>query len=192
MKSKYIEQGELDFLRGYMSRKQFLPYEVSLQTGLRIGDVLKIKHGDVRGCYVYFVAQKTGKPGRAKITPALARALREPNGSEYCFAGRDRRKPLTRQTAWKRLKKACERAGIESAGISPHAMRKVFAVEICRTDGAEAARKALQHDDRSTTQIYVLADWLTGENAKKPLLRGDICEIVEEILRLLKISVDKL
>ena len=81
---------------------------------------------------------------------------------------------------------------MDAAGISPHAMRKVFAVEMMRAEGAEAARKALQHNDMRTTELYILADWLTGENAELPLLRKDIARIVEEIFTILQMNIDKL
>lgn len=192
MKSRFIEENELEALQGFLSEADFLPFACSLETGLRIGDVLKLKHEDIRGGYLYFIAEKTGKAGRAKISRGLQQRLHRPNGSEWVFPGRDGTKPLTRQAAWARLKRACARAGIDAAGISPHAMRKVFAVETMRSEGAEAARKALQHNDMRTTELYILADWLTGENAELPLLRKDIARIVEEIFKILQSNIDKL
>lgn len=192
MKAKYIEDAELEALQGCMSEAEFLPFLVSLETGLRIGDVLKLKPSDVRGGYVYYVAEKTGKAGRAKISRGLQRRLHVPNGSEWIFPGRNGTKPLTRQAAWYRLKRACERVGVNPEGISPHAMRKCFAVETMRAEGAEAARRALQHNDMRTTELYILADWLTGDNAEKPLVRKDIAKIVEEIFKILQMNVDKL
>lgn len=192
MKSRYIDEAELEVLHDLIGSAEFLPLAVSLETGLRVGDVVKLKHSDIRGGYLYFIAQKTGKPGKARISRSLARELTKPNNSEWCFCGRDRAKPLTRQAVWQRVKRACEKAGIDPAGISPHSMRKVFAVELCKNEGAEAARKALQHSDLRTTELYILSDWLTGENAEKPLRRKDIALLVEEIFRILQMNVDKL
>lgn len=192
MRAKYIDEDELVFLQDHATSSEFLPLAVSLETGLRIGDVLKIKHSDVRGCYVYFVAQKTGKAGKARISRALALQLQKPNSSIWCFPGRDNTKPLTRQAVWKRIKRLCEKSGINPDGISPHSMRKVFAVELCKTDGAEVARRALQHNDLQTTELYILSDWTTGQNADKPLTRKDITFVVEEIMRILKMNIDKI
>lgn len=192
MRAKFIDEGELDALAAAMSAADFLPFAVALETGLRIGDVLKIRHSDVKGRYLHFVAQKTGKAGRAQISAFTARKLREHNGSVWAFPGRDPEKPLTRQAAWARIKRACERSGVKPDGISPHSLRKCFAVELSREQGAEAARRALQHTDLRTTELYVLSDWLTGENAEKPLCRKDIAVIAEEIFQLLKLAVDKL
>lgn len=192
MKARYIDEAELEVLQDLIGMAEFLPLAVSLETGLRVGDVVKLKHSDIRGGYLYFVAQKTGKPGKARISRTLARKLTRPNGSIWCFPGRSPESPLTRQAVWARIKRACERAGINAAGISPHSMRKVFAVELCKNEGAEAARKALQHSDLRTTELYILSDWLTGENAEKPLCRKDIALLVEEIFRILQMNVDKL
>ena len=192
MKSKYIDENELDLLQSVLSKREFLPLAVSLETGLRVGDVVKLRHEDIKGGYLYFVAEKTKKAGRAKISRDLAHELRVPNGSEWCFPGRDPRKHLTRQAVWSRTKRACASVGIDPDGISPHAMRKVFAVECAKNEGAEAAKRALQHSDLQTTDLYILSDWTTGKNAQEPLRRCDIPRIVEEIYRILKMNVDKL
>lgn len=192
MKSKYIDENELDVLQSALTDKEFLPLAVSLETGLRVGDVVKLRHRDIRGGYLYFVAQKTKKAGRAKISRALAHELRKSNGSEWCFPGRDPQEHLTRQAVWYRIKRACASVGIDPEGISPHAMRKVFAVECAKNEGAEVAKRALQHNDLQTTELYILSDWTTGKNAKEPLRRCDIPRIVEEIYRILKMNVDKI
>ena len=192
MKSKYIDDNELDVIQSALTKNEFLPLSVSLETGLRVGDVVKLQHKDIRGGYLYFTAEKTKKAGRAKISRFLAQELRKPNSSDWCFPGRDPRKHLTRQAVWQRIKRACATVGLDADGISPHTMRKVFAVECAKTEGAEAAKRALQHSDLQTTNLYILSDWTTGENAEKPLKRCDIPRIVEEIYRILKMNVDKI
>ena len=191
MKSRYIEDIDLDFLRSVMTERDFLPFLVSLETGLRIGDVLKLKHSDIRKGSIYFTAQKTGKRGVAKISKGLELSLKKANNSEYCFPGRDKKKPLTRQAVWYRIKKACERCGVDPEGVSPHSLRKVFAVDTFKCEGAEQARRALQHSDLKTTELYILSDWTTGKNADKPLMRKDITKICEEIFEMLKMNIDK-
>lgn len=192
MKSRYIDDVDLEFIRSAISESEFLPFLVTLETGLRIGDVLSLKHTDIKKGNIYFTAQKTGKRGVAKISKGLELALKKANGSEYCFPGRDKRKPLTRQAAWSRIKKACERCGIDPEGVSPHSLRKVFAVDTFKSEGAEQARRALQHSDLRTTELYILSDWTTGKNADKPLTRKDITKIVQEIFEMLKMNIDKI
>ena len=93
---------------------------------------------------------------------------------------------MTRQAAWQRLKRAAKRAGLDADGMSPHALRKSYAVELLREQGLEAVQRALQHDRPAVTEIYALSDWLTGENANQPLLRRDLLRIATKIAELLK------
>ena len=186
MKSRYLDETELEMLRQSMTATAFLPFAVTLETGLRIGDVLNLKHENVKGRKLYYIAAKTGKAGVCEITQTLARKLKRRNGSPWCFPGRDGKQPLTRQAAWLRVKRACAAMGLDPNGISPHSLRKVFAVELTHAAGVEAARQALQHTDLHTTELYALSDWLTGRNAEKPLLRKDLQLIVEKILHVMQ------
>ena len=83
------------------------------------------------------------------------------------------------------MKKAAERAGVESEGTSPHSLRKVFAVELYREKGFSAVKEALQHANAATTEIYSFADWNTGENANLPLVRRDLQLVVRMVLEAL-------
>lgn len=178
MKSRYIEDYELQKLRKFMTARQWLPFEVALHTGLRIGDVLKIKKTDIdekKGILSY-VSEKRAKRGDCRIAKSLCKKmLSNSKTSEYCFASRRSKSGhITRQAAWKWIKDAAERANIDISGVSPHAFRKVYAVELYKEKGIEAVKNALQHERADTTQIYALADFSTGRNAKLPLLRGDL------------------
>ena len=64
-------------------------------------------------------------------------------------------------------------------------MRKVFAVELYREQGFSVVKKALQHNNNATTEIYTFADWTTGENANKPLQRKDLELIIRKCLEAL-------
>lgn len=144
----------------------WLPFAVSLATGLRIGDVLALRRVNVHDDYVDFLAAKTGKVGRASITPQLACELRRnAAGGKWCFPGRDPAKHLTRQAAWYRMKVAAKRCGRDGAGISPHACRKTFAVNTLRETGSiEAVQERLQHEYITDTCLYAFSDRLS----KKP------------------------
>lgn len=178
MKSRYIEDYELLKLKKYMTAKHWLPFEVALKTGLRIGDVLKIKKSDIDEMKgeLHYVSEKRSKCGSCKLTKGLCKKLlSNSKTSEYCFASRRSESGhITRQAAWQWLKDAAKRANIDISGVSPHAFRKVYAVELYKEKGIEAVKNALQHERADTTQIYALADFSTGRNAKLPLLRGDL------------------
>ena len=188
MKSSYIDDKTLKRLKKASDAVRWLPLWVSIETGLRVGDVVSLKWENVSRDSISFVASKTKKSGTARISRALFGALcATKRESDWCFPSpKDSNKHIRRETVWYRIKSACKRAGIDAAGISPHTMRKVFAVELFKRAGMKATQEALQHDKSSTTEIYALSDFSTGDNAALPLTRGDIPLIIEMVISALK------
>ena len=192
LKSRYIEDYELVALKeAFDNPSLYLPFEVALSTGLRIGDVLKIRKEDIRDGRLYYVAEKTGKSGCVALTSELAdKLIKNANKSVWCFPSPKKRgKHLTRQAAWSRLKNVAKKLGSEanvvSDGISPHSYRKTFAVDLFKREGITAVMSALQHSNIQTTELYALSDFISGANAEKPLLRKDIPYIVARVIEFL-------
>lgn len=184
MKSRYVESGELEKLRSVLPAEYWLPFWVSLETGLRVGDVVKIKRKDIKSDGIHYVAEKTGKRGIAPISASLRKALA--GRGKYIFpSSRNANKHITRQAVWSRIKRGGERAGLNVEGLSPHTLRKVFAVETYREKGFRAVKEALQHSNSATTEIYSFSDWSTGVNAEKPLTRKDLQLIVKMCIEAL-------
>ena len=188
MKSRYIEDHELIALKSALHPSLYLPFEVALATGLRIGDVLKIRRSDIKDCTLHYVAEKTKKADIILLKKELVDKLVEnSHGSVWCFPSPTKRgKHLTRQAAWSRLKNAAAMSGTEAKGISPHSYRKTFAVDLFKREGVGAVMAALQHSNIQTTEIYALSDFISGANAEKPLLRKDIPYIVARVVEFLK------
>lgn len=190
MQSRYLEDKELQSVRRLLTAHRWLPFQVALETGMRIGDVLSLRWEDVRGSTITFKAQKTGKLGKAAVSPETAewlRRARRRRGSEWVFPSP--RKPgahLTRQAAWKWFKAAAEAAGLEVAGVSPHSLRKVFAVALCKAEGLEAAQAALQHSSADVTSLYAFSDWMSGENVDLPLTRGDLPRLAQVVSQMVR------
>lgn len=185
MEAKYLTAVQLSALRSVMDDASWLLLWVMLETGLRVGDAVSLKRAQVRKDGIHYKAQKTGKRGIAPISAALYSALKGDGSQGYIFKGRQEGTHLSRQAAWKRIKTAAARCGIDAEGVSPHAMRKVFAVETFREKGMQATREALQHSSKDTTEIYAYADWNTGEKARLPLLRSDLKTIVAMVIKAL-------
>ena len=185
MKSKYIDHTELEKLRAMSAEEAWLPLWVSLETGLRIGDVVKLRKSNLQADGLHYKAQKTGKNGVAAISADLRRKLSARRGKWLFPSPYKKGEHITRQAAWARVKAACKRAGIDAEGISPHSMRKVFAVELYREKGFKAVKEALQHNSAATTEIYSFADWSTGKNADEPLKRRDLQLIVQMVIEAL-------
>lgn len=185
MKSKYITDEEVKKIRKSMSEEAWLPFWVSLETGLRVGDVVKLRKENLKADGLHYKAQKTKKNGVAKISANLTAELKKKKGKWLFSSPYKPGKHITRQCVWARVKTACKRAGVELDGISPHAFRKVFAVELYREKGFTAVKEALQHSNSLTTEVYSFADWNTGENASKPLTRRDLQLVVRMVLEAL-------
>lgn len=187
MKSDYISRDDLHALGEVIEtaprtlRRAWLPFAVALETGLRIGDIVALPSSALTGRTLKFTAAKTGKTGSATLSAGLCRRIKAGKNEKWLFPSpyRGGEKHLTRQAAWARLKTAARRANLSPQGISPHSLRKVFAVELCARQGIGAVQKALQHSRVDVTEMYALADYLTPESTGKPLTRGDIPMILQ-------------
>lgn len=185
MKSKYLDEEDVKNLRSAMTSEEWLPLWVSLETGLRIGDVVELKNSALKNDGLHYVAKKTNKKGVAPITQELRKELKRRDGKYIFPSSKGNTKHLTRQAVWQRIKRAGKRIGIDLEGVSPHAMRKIFAVELYREKGFKAVQQALQHSNAATTEIYSFADWNTGENANLPLRRKDLQLIIKMCIEAL-------
>lgn len=193
MRSRYLTDNEIAALRSKMSATEWLPVRVCLETGLRIGDVVKIRPADLVGGFLLYDAQKTKKSGKIKLKNALYNTLVHSGlGEMWVFPSpMNSIKHLTRQAVWARVKRAAYRAGIDMRGVSPHSLRKVFAVKLYTEKGLKAAQAALQHSNIATTELYTLADWTSGEYANRPLLRADIPILVQKVVEVVLSHLDK-
>lgn len=193
MRTIYIDESQVEAIRTHLSRSEWLALWIAAETGLRVGDVVSLRWEQIGVYAINFTAQKTGKEGSAAISARLRVAiLASRSPSPWVFPSpKDYRKHLTRQAVWYRVKRACERAGIDPEGIAPHSFRKYFAVETFKRSGLKATQAALQHDRAVTTEIYALSDYSTGTNADKPILRRDLPFLVELIAAAINSRLDK-
>ncbi len=189
LKSRFVDESEIKKLRAVSREEAFLPLLVSLETGLRIGDVVALQVKDLKPDGLHYVAKKTKKSGVTQISASTRRRL--PKKGKWLFPSPYKRgEHITRQAVWARIKTAGKKAGLDLDGLSPHAMRKAFAVELYRKKGFKAVQEALQHNYASTTEIYTFADWNTGENANLPLKRRDLQLIVKMVLEAIGKSLE--
>lgn len=163
MRSDYIKPDNYNRLFVFMSYENTLAMRVSLETGMRIGDVLQVRPEQLRGRTIHYTADKTGKKGTAVISQDLANRLKRIAGTKYIFQGRGGEDThRTRQAVWKDVKKAA--SVLRSAGaiggenFSPHSARKTFAVADAERYGLNHTQKQLQHRDKDTTRLYAFSD----------------------------------
>lgn len=186
MRTFYLNPSLYNRLYGVMQYKNALALRVSLETGLRIDDVLKIKPCDLKGRTITGIASKTDKPFKKVVSQDLANRLREIGSTEFIFAHRfDTKKHRTRQAVWKDLKKAVKILQLQG-NIAPHSARKTYAVEMFKDCGINKVKKELQHDRISTTALYAFADMLDGNKNKQtdvPISESQIEILAEKIAK---------
>lgn len=147
-----------------MQYNNVLALRVSLETGLRIDDVLSLRKENLKGRTIVGTAEKTDKPFKKTLSADLAKRLKQVSGSIFIFPHRLKKdEHRTRQAVWKDVKKAARLLGI-NGNIAPHSARKTYAVELFKEQGITAVQKQLQHDRIGTTMIYAFADLLDRGN----------------------------
>jgi len=196
IRSRYINGGDLEKIIHNVPASERLPFEIAVSTGLRIGDVVAIRLDQIDdsgdNMLIRFVAQKTGKEGSATIPPPLAarirRQMRSLRTSKFLFppAKRYAKTPhLTRQTCWARMKRAARAAGVSLDGVSPHSLRKVYAVDLRHEKGLAAVRDALQHSNDAVTRVYAYADTVLNFESDEPIRWRDLELVVDYVLERL-------
>lgn len=176
-----------DTLRGLEDghgRLLYMLWVVGVNTGLRIGDLINLRVGDMREQnYSYLPEKQRNKRGARNVTipvPDDVRALvRErcagiPDDA-WLFPSRKRKRErhpspvnpnvpkkarrnvgaISRQTAWAWIQEIRKICGVEMP-MGCHTMRKTFGYHYYRAGGTLAQlQEWFQHDKSSTTLIYI-------------------------------------
>lgn len=167
MKAQYVDKDKFQSLYIVMQYENVLALRVSLETGIRISDVLALKPCNLKGRTITYTAMKTNKQDKKVISKHLADELKRNANDSWFFPGRKDGTHRTRQAVYTDLKKACTVLGVDEH-LSPHSARKIMAVDYFREHGLKETQRALQHDRADTTMIYAFADLLTdGKTAQK-------------------------
>lgn len=200
MRSKYLDKNTVAKLRSVIGSEKWLPLRISLETGLRIGDVVDLSAKQFRRrrdpdkkTFSYFVratAQKTRKTSDFPVSEALYNLVKkrdqelraEDPENWFLFPSYGESGHLTRQAAWSRMKRAAASLGISGDGISPHSLRKCFAVALMHEHGLAAVRTALQHSNDAVTRIYAYADTVLNFDSDEPIRWRDVELLVDYIL----------
>lgn len=160
MRTFYLNPTVYNKLYAVMQYPNALALRTSLETGLRINDVLSLTPKQLNKRTLIGIASKTKKPYKRTLSVDLSKRLKEISGQFYIFEGRlSPHKHRTREAVWKDVKKAANILEIDG-NIAPHSARKTYAVEKFKDSGLAVVKKDLQHKDISTTMLYAFADYL--------------------------------
>ena len=170
MRSDYVSNDTISALLWSLTRADKLISEICLQTGWRIDDVLELKREQVekapeqKSTYITIAEKKTGKRSRKALPRQLLMDCLEQSGRYYIFEGRDDwRKHRKRQAVFLDLKRCAKRFNI-NINLSPHSLRKNYAVYVYNKYGIEKVQAELNHDNMFVSMLYALSDELSAKH----------------------------
>ena len=173
MTTEYLLNKEMQHVLAALTPSNQLVMRVCLHTGLRVGDVLALKVGQI-GRRFWLSERKTGKRRMVGLSDRLIDALKSSaSGSVWCFPHRlDNRRHRTRQSVWADVKRAAKAFRLPQ-NVAPHSARKVYAVDLMAKYGDIAkVKKALNHKYDSTTVLYAMADRLLEARLRNRMRRA--------------------
>lgn len=135
-------------------------FVLGIALGLRIGDLLSLKVGDLRGKdYLEIREGKTGKKRRIDFSKSVLNEIKslEGAGDDYVFKSRKgANKPISRTQAYRILNAAVERAGIEGLSVGTHTLRKTHGW-ILYNNGVPLSRimAMFKHSSEAVTARYI-------------------------------------
>jgi len=157
VKAEYPLGREVELILAALMPANALALRVALHTGLRIGDVLRLKPEQLKSRF-WITEQKTGKKRQIGLPEKLLQVLRENAGEYWVFPGRNPENHRTRQAVWKDMKRAAKAFRLP-INVGTHSARKFYAVELMRKYGdIDRVRRALNHDSETVTLLYAMAD----------------------------------
>lgn len=119
-------------IKRHMHGRDRTLFILGVSLGLRIGDLLKLKVGDLRDkSFLVIRESKTGKLRRIDFSKTVLDEVKTLKGAndDYVFESRKRNsdggsRPISRTQAYRVLNDAVERAGIEGLSVGTHTLRK--------------------------------------------------------------------
>ncbi len=158
MTAEYLLNRELEHVLAALTPANALVCRVCVATGLRVGDVLALRADELRPQF-WVTESKTGKRRRINLKAELLKELKNQAGRIWVFPGaRDETKHRTRQAVWADVRRAAKAFRLPQH-VSPHSLRKVWAVEQLARAGGDLRKvqKLMNHSDANVTAIYAMA-----------------------------------
>ncbi|KAB2477771.1 tyrosine-type recombinase/integrase [Bacillus cereus] len=155
-------------LKRHCSERDYILFLVGLNTGLRVGDLLKLKVSDVRRKRKLIIREGKTKKARqlnlSNIYDEIQEYIRTVD-SEWLFPSRKGDKAITTTQAYRQLQKAADMAGLESVGT--HTMRKSFGYWFYKqTKDVAKLQNILNHSHPQITLTYI---GITAEEIEEDL-----------------------
>lgn len=144
-------------LKTFCSERDYILFLIGINTGLRCGDIVKLKVSDVKGKKRIVVKEgKTKKPRTIHLNNIYSEIQNyiKTLDSKWLFPSRKGDGPITVTQAYRQLQKAADIAGVESVGT--HTMRKTFGYWFYKkTRDVVKLQEILNHSSPSITLRYI-------------------------------------
>lgn len=159
--AEFIPREELGHVYAALMPANRLACQVAEHTGLRIGDVLALRTEIAcKGQRFTVRESKTGKSRRIYIPRLLHSQMVAQAGEIWVFPSpKNPEKHRTRQAVWADIKRAAKAFRLPQ-NVSPHSLRKIYAVEQWESTGdLGKVGKLLNHSEYhpETTMLYAMA-----------------------------------
>ena len=161
VRSEWKPKGEIVHILASLYPENRLACEISLITGLRINDVLALKTEQVKERRFSVREEKTGKRKTIYLPKEIQDRCIACSGQHYVFEHRlNGLRHRTRQAVFKDLKRVANNFRVKE-NITPHSLRKIYAVEeYAKCGSLKKVQKLLNHSDEAVTMLYAMADCL--------------------------------
>jgi integrase len=130
-----------------------------MDTGMRIGDILRLKRSVTKKGTFTVVEAKTKKKKACELSESTLKLLQAymqsnpASGKHSLFINPRTHKPYTRQTIWKSFKVSSKRLNMRHIGT--HSIRKTFAQDEYKRVGLEGLQNKLNHGSSKITAVYL-------------------------------------
>ena len=156
----------------------FLLFEIGINTGLRISDIVRLRKKHVCGDWIETVEQKTGKRTRIPLNTQIRQIIqdrcRDMDMEDLLFPSRVTigdgtvQMPMTRRTAYNDIRQIAEMFGLGDH-IGCHTMRKTFGYwHYKKNKDLELLREWFNHTSQAVTRRYIGMD----ENERQKSVQG--------------------
>lgn len=142
-------------LSGY---RNYVLFEIGINTGLRVSDLLNLKVKDVKGKLHLTITE--GKTKKSKkfylqhISDVIEKYTKNMDSEGWLFPSRNGDKAISRVQAYNIINKGAEMVGLENIGT--HTMRKTFGYWYYKqTKDVAYLMKIFNHSSQSVTLRYI-------------------------------------
>jgi len=145
-------------LKKWCGERDYIMFLIGINTGLRIGDLLKFKVVDIKGKKRVVIYEGKTKKKReinlSNIYDELNAYINTLGNTKWLFPSRKGYNAISTTQAYRQFVKAAEMVDIESVGL--HTCRKTFGFWFYKKEKDIAKLQyILNHDKPSTTLLYI-------------------------------------